>query len=664
MAEIKPQRGLTPRAFLVGFVLVLVWLLYDCTLGNDPMLGSIDLLYQIGFGALFTLFAVTCFNNRLDASRRLTPQELTVIYAMLAVAIPWGFLLRSALETPVKMIVLYHGKHEEWLAWMKSPYVIESEDAIEAFRRGGVSFSQIAWRAWRAPMLYWGAILVAFQTFAICLVLFFRRLFVEEEKLPFPMATAGLTLVEHRPTPSNDVTSRRFLLCIRAAFIAGLLMTLPGVLSVSGEGARSIPMNVYHYSTLISLVPGRAVRIAWDPFVLCFLMFFPVDVLFTVVVLHVTMRLAMPMTLRWLGMATTGGIGDFFSEGWILHVFGIGGLAGLVFWTLFFNRRRIRDWLLDAVTARRKPRGSNPVGLRVIVVMLVLSAIAFVLLFLYGLGDISDAPVRHLVSSVLVLAVIFGMLFAIMRQSAEAGWQYHSPWTLGKVIGYPHKYYMIHPTPLWHTRGSFFAIGHVLFFGAYHNTFAPHIGLFGALKMAYVNGTKTRDVLKAVVVTLVVTIPLVFVGYLTLIHHFGFEHGYTSAAYANYTFSQPMLRMAYEATPTLFSAIPPWFGLVVGAVIIGAVMYMKREYVRFPFSPVGVVITAAFSQRGYGTRDIWFLIVVAFLMKRAIYKWFGVKFFRTRALPVVIYVMMGLMTGMLIYRMLFAAVGRGLIQGM
>ena len=37
---------------------------------------------------------------------------------------------------------------------------------------------------------------------------------------------------------------------------------------------------------------------------------------------------------------------------------------------------------------------------------------------------------------------------------------------------------------------------------------------------------------------------------------------------------------------------------------------------------------------------------------------------RDKVLPVVVYAMMGLMTGMLVYRILLAAVGRGFIESM
>ncbi|KPJ54452.1 MAG: hypothetical protein AMS16_04790 [Planctomycetes bacterium DG_58] len=124
-----------------------------------------------------------------------------------------------------------------------------------------------------------------------------------------------------------------------------------------------------------------------------------------------------------------------------------------------------------------------------------------------------------------------------------------------------------------------------------------------------------------------------------------------------------MIRMAYEATPTVFSRVKPWVFLPLGMAIVGVVMYMRREYVGFPLSPVGIVVSAAMSMNGYGTADIWFSMIIILVGKWVIYRWFGVGFFRDKVLPVVVYAMMGLMTGMFIFKVLFASLGRGFLRG-
>jgi hypothetical protein len=120
--------------------------------------------------------------------------------------------------------------------------------------------------------------------------------------------------------------------------------------------------------------------------------------------------------------------------------------------------------------------------------------------------------------------------------------------------------------------------------------------------------------------------------------------------------------IANVAIPTIFDKFAPWVSVPVGAAIIGFVMYMKREYLWFPFSAVGVVIAAGLSFFGhYSTTSIWFPIIIVLVVKRVIYRWFGVKFFRERVVPVVLFAMMGLMTGMFIYKMIFAAMGKGFL---
>ena len=88
MSDTPPTRGFTRRAFLIGLALLLVWLLYDCTLAVDEGLGGIEMLYCIGFGALFTLFAVQSVNNALAERSRLSRHELTIIFTMISVAVP------------------------------------------------------------------------------------------------------------------------------------------------------------------------------------------------------------------------------------------------------------------------------------------------------------------------------------------------------------------------------------------------------------------------------------------------------------------------------------------------------------------------------------------------------------------------------------------------
>ena len=152
--------------------------------------------------------------------------------------------------------------------------------------------------------------------------------------------------------------------------------------------------------------------------------------------------------------------------------------------------------------------------------------------------------------------------------------------------------------------------------------------------------------------------------YLMFIHHYGFDRSATKARWQNvYNYEQPMGNIAYKHKSAFFNRTPAYVVLPAGILLIGAVMYLRRERVGFPFSPVGVVMTAGLSYfNNYTTYVIWLPIIIVLVVKRIIYRWFGVGFFRRKVIPVLMFLMMGLMTGMFIYKLVFAALGKGFLR--
>ena len=667
MGELDARRGLTGRSLVIGLVLVLVWMVYDATLAVDSMLAGIEMLYLIGFGALFTLFVVQWINNSVRESRRLSRGELTVIHAMLATSIPFGILVRAALEAPMRRLILATAKTDLSGKWLTPWWATRSLDAREYFSRGGLLPGEIPWGEWLTPILYWAAILVAFQLFAIFVVLFLRRIFIDEEKLAFPLAAVGRSIIEYRRGASDDDAGRKFQAAVRVAFVLGVLFCLPGILSVTPDSASPIPMNSRYYGTRTGIFGRMSIDLSWDPFVLCFLLFFPIDVLYTVGIFYVVTRIGIPLVCRWMGVVTPP-VGTYMS-----NICGMGGLIGLAFWTLFFNRGRIVDALRRALRGGRDPESNEPFSFRVILVGLTLSFLAFATLFVAGLidweqgfenSDFRANLGRHVISLCLCMFILVTLVIAIVRQKGECGWHYHSPWSLGMILGHVHRHYLKGPGMLMETPASYLSIGHVIHFGAYHSAFGPHVHLIDALSIASHTGTRTRDVMKAVFLALAVTLVAVIPIYLVAVHYFGFEHGATMDRWSNfYNYMQPMRNIGYSHASSYFMRIGPWVSIPIGVALIGGVMYLRRERVGFPLSPVGIIISAAGSYFGnYSTSIIWFPILIVLVVKRAMFRWFGVGFFRRRIIPIVLFAMMGLMTGMFIYKIIFAALGRGFMR--
>ena len=658
MPETSPSKGLTLRAFLVGLALVLVWLLYDCTLAVDEGLGGIEMLYCIGFGALFTIFAVQALNNALQERWRLSRHELTIVYTMVSVAVPWGILIRAALEAPLKLIIVHRAVDDPTGDWLTAFWAPKSTDAIYMFGRGGYLPHQIPWGEWLLPILYWSAILLSFQLFAIFVVLFYRRIFIDEEKLPFPMASVGQSIVEYTPTRSDETSARRSRTAVRIAFLIGVFICLPGILSVAPGTYSPIPINSQYYGTSTGIIQGLWVTLSWDPFILCFLMFFPLEFLFTVGLVHVGLRIFVPTVFLWMGLPNpSNAIGSFMFYG-----FGFGGILGLVIWPMIFNRRLFADAIRRVFTGDRSPNVADPYSFRVVVVGLLLSFAAFAALVVVGMGDIGPRLGTHVLSLLLTLFVIVVFLLGRMRENAENGWRTHSPWgSVGGLIARSHFHWLPKP-PIWNTQSSFLTISHTIHFGSYHNTFGPHLHVFDALRIASHTGTDTREIMKVVFLTLLIGLVIVVPGYLMLMHYYGFDRSGTTDEWLNfYNYEQPQHIIAYGRTTGEPFA---WFSMCAGFAIFGIVMRMRRNLVVFPIMPVGILFCGMSGSwfPNWGAAQVWFPVILVFVIKRTIYRWFGVRFFRTHTIPIVIHVMMGLMTGMFVYKMLFAALGRGFLQ--
>ena len=670
MAELQPKRALTWRALTVGGVLSLLWLLYDCTLAVPPELETIEFLYLVGFGAIFTMFCVHLVNRMLPEQKRLTPQEMVVIYALVAVSVPWGITIRGALEGPMKILVIHTGPSDESAGWLTSVWTPLGRDAQDVFARGGLSILEIPWDEWAIPILYWCSILISFQLFAISVVLFFRRVFIDEEKLPFPQAQVTQGIIDYTPSKSDEVSEKRMRMAIRVAFIVGLLLCTNGIVSITPDSEVPIPMDTEYYSTSFGIGHGQTVYLSWDPFILCFLMFFPLDVLLTCVGLHAAGWILLPFICNMMGWPAR------WLQYYPRNIFLVGGITGIAFWTLFFSRRQILKGIKRALQGGREPDGADPFSYRTVLIGMVVAFAVFATLFVYGsFGDneLVGGAGRMVINLLGCMVIVLVMLLTVMRMSGEQGFHYHSPWSIAFVVSYVHYHYMqrstgdaLEPVRFYDSQASFLSIGHVVHFGAHHNAFAPHLHVLYALKLASQTQTDTRDVMKAVGIALLLGLIVVIPMYMVFVHHYGFEHGDTANRFENFfNFEIGHHDIGHHTNPSFFNRCNIYVSVVAGLVLIGAVMYLKREVVGFPLSPVGVVMATAYCFPGgtFRTQHIWFAFLLVYIVKLMIYRWFGVGFFRKRVIPVVIFAMMGLMTGMLIYKILFAALGRGFMTG-
>ena len=229
IARSAPLRasGLTVRAVALGILAAAASaILYPFLIQGQNIAG-------MGFGyfpwltviLLFTLvFVLNVALKLANPAWALRPQEIAVIFVMALVAVVADVSLALYLVATLAAPRYYASPENEW-AERILPYIPDwmapgdVGHAITWFFNGLPAGESVPWMAWIPPLLWWLSFLTAFFLVCIALVALFRKQWVENERLLFPLMSTPMVLME-------DSTSPRLLPAVtrKPAFLAGFLL--------------------------------------------------------------------------------------------------------------------------------------------------------------------------------------------------------------------------------------------------------------------------------------------------------------------------------------------------------------------------------------------------------------------------------------------------------
>jgi hypothetical protein len=200
-------------------------------------------------------------------------------------------------------------------------------------------------------------------------------------------------------------------------------------------------------------------------------------------------------------------------------------------------------------------------------------------------------------------------------------------------------------------------------------SFGPHNMLLEAFKVGHELRVHARDIAKAILLTMLVVAAVTPALFIFLMHVYGFEANFEgslstwadfmqwSERASSYGLASTSSTLAEMDRPDFYGRYEAFFDLVCGVVIVGILFYLRREFPRFPFSPIGVVIAAEVSGQfvPFGANIVWLSFLMIWIIKALIFRWLGVRSFREKIVPGVIMVLCGMIFGMMAY--LFRQVG-------
>jgi len=738
------RRALTVRSVLIGLSLALIWTLGVCFITAAGAVRTQHLLLICGFGAVLTIFLLrlpllfagltvvllggTSAYMYAAASpddypiltggllrslvvvvpllalavwlrvRPLRRRELVVVFACVAIAIPWAICIRAAIQSSVANLFESQRRSEGplygWardLPWWapsihagdvhegKELAAEEAEDLtrqlVKGFARG--NGGRVPWRHWLKPIAYWTAMCLAWQGMLMGLLLMFRKRFIEHERLPFVWAQPAVDVIKG-PEPTRRPLLHWVL------FALGLAICLPSVFFMSPQGESLSSWGCVPWAgnqsmegvragvdlTDLNLLPKTNLRLYWGPLVLALLLLFPVDVLMTTALTYLLLAILLPGLMASFGIT----VGPAVLTRFVKNGLRFGGGVGLLVWSLWFNRKTLWGYargLWGGAPADAASR--DELGRRRVLLIFLAGLVGFIFLGCHA---------TNLIEMSLLTALILVYSFSQVRlRIAGLPLAYDNNFGSHQMASIQRDFLGTHygvasRDPNVAVTGDGWGTHWIQWgFNGQMKSLGPHNMLLEAFKVGHELRVHARDVAKAVLITMLVVVLVTPALFILLMHCYGYENNFTGKLTTWHDFMQWSERAAaygirstsqifmYRGETGFYRRYEGIFAMGFGVLIIGVLFHLRREYPRFPFSPVGVVLAAEFF---YGSRGmpfsadfVWFSYLLVWVVKVLIFRWLGVKWFRERMVPATIMLLCGMIFGIMIY--VFRHIG--LLQG-
>jgi len=636
-ARAARPRGVTARAILLGLLLtpVNVYFLVKSTWSVGGFIGG-ESLFPNTVAFLFLLTLLNEWLKRRGSRHAFGPGELLTIYLMLGISTGlfgsvWslGGSLAGTITYPFWMAT----PENRWqqLMWPHLPtwLTIQDPKVLEGFYTGSsTAYTRAVFRAWFEPALWWTLLMGTVMWVALCHNSIVRRRWADEEKLPFPITTLPVQLVDER---FDLLRSRLFWAAAGASAGIGAWNTLVGFVPT----LPGIPLSFDYTSYVSNRHPWEFIRyrgLDWGPWYLglCYLM--PLDLAFSLFLFD----------LVWTAQYILAGHFALATSPWSGFPYGeqqtAGGFIALILAAFWLDRRYLVQVLRRASGLRSSVREDGEEALSYRAATLGAIAGLAVLWWLLARGGMKAWVALSF------LGIYFLMALVISRLRAQLGPPTHPlegdmpNWVLPTLAG---------------TRalgpGS---LGMLLVLRPYllGQTTNPTPLQLEALKMAE-GGRMERP---RIALALALVAPLAMICYFWASIHIGYQMGLGTGK--THVWHLAVARWGALGLDTDLrypsnTNTPGTMAMGFGAAFTLVLMYLKLRFQWWPLHPVAYPIapTAAI-------QSMTLVIFATWLFKALLLRYGGLRAHR-RALPFFLGLLAGSAGHALLERVLFEALG-------
>lgn len=339
---------MTKRAFLIGLLLSVLAAIWPAW--SEYIIHSSRADYgHLSAAILIPFLALIAVNSTFSKKGRgLNASELIVIVSMGMIASlaqgEWvvGYFL-GTITSPTYFATVENGWQEALLSTTPHWSIIANREVAAGFHEGLAPGADFPWAAWWPPLLWWGGFFLAFFLANLCVVVIFRRQWMDHERLPYPIAVGLLEM-----TGQGDERGTLFALGRNRLFWIGFGITFFfwGWDQVAWF-SELLPEIDPQRDRVINLFKGFPfLRFSPNPMTMAFSWFVKSEVLFSIWAFHLLMVLEVGIMNRLgLEMGSAEPLTSFHpAVGWQ----SFGGLIVFVLWGLWVARRHLASVIRQA----------------------------------------------------------------------------------------------------------------------------------------------------------------------------------------------------------------------------------------------------------------------------------------------------------------------------
>lgn len=612
------QSGSLRRVFCLG-TLLLVFNAWFGTYAYVVVQALIWTQTSLLRGPVVVLFFLVLINlPALRFAKRfaLRQEELLLLYGMLCLgtcAGGYGFvqILINHMAAPF----YYAGGSNNWKAklWPNIPEWLSprAPEVLSGFFRGNATLYNVhILQSWAVPVLAWSAFIFAIFWTLLCALTLFRRQWIEEERLTFPLVPLPLEMTE--AGGATPFWKNRLMWVGFAAAGLAESMNYLNFLFPSFPGLPIKPVGVNRLDALITQFPWNQAgmfALAFYPFVIGIAYLLSLDISFSCWSLYLGVKVLNVLTAV-LGFSEGGG-GGIANRAPYFREQGMGAFLGIALFSLWMARRTLKQALREV----RRPTGADKQELMSFRLAILGggAGLLFLIVFLMGAG--LTFPVSLLFVLVYLCCAI---TLARIVSEAGAGWAWAPIWSPAAFVSDAFGADHLGPQNLTTLYG------YTSWMLDMRDNPMPQQAQ--SVKAGMSAGISPRRFLGPLVWASAFGVLCAFWAHLHIYYIYGAASAKVRPALVNGATGPARQTATLLASPTK-QDLPGLMAAFVGLLIAALFSYLRQRFVWWPFHPLGYAV-AVNSSMDY----MWFPFFIAWALKSLTLRYGGIQAYR-RFLP-------------------------------